>query len=306
MERLYLVTGGPGFIGSHIVEELIRRGKRVRVIDNLSTGKRENLHHIAEKIDFIEADLRDLDVAVKGVRGADFVLHQAAVPSVPRSIEDPKGVTEHNVIGTLHILMAARDANVKRVVYASSSSVYGDSPLLPKEEDFFPSPLSPYAASKLAGEYYCKVFYQVYGLETVCLRYFNVFGPKQDPLSPYAAVIPKFIRMALEKKQLAIYGDGEQTRDFSFVSNVVNANMLACEVEGVAGETINVGCGEKISLNQLVEELRKIIDPNLKVKYSPPRPGDVKHSLASIKKARELLGYKPSVSFTEGLRKTVA
>ncbi len=305
MGRLYLVTGGAGFIGSHIVEELVRRGERVRVVDNLSTGKRENLQHLMGEIEFMEGDLRDLDTAMKSVEGADFVLHQAAVPSVPRSIKDPKGVTEHNVNGTLHLLIAARNGDVKRVVYASSSSVYGDSPLLPKVEDFLPSPLSPYAASKLAGEYYCQVFYQVYSLETICLRYFNVFGPRQDPLSPYAAVISKFINLAFGKEPLVVYGDGEQTRDFSFVANVVQANLLACEAEGVAGETLNVGCGDRISLNQLVEELKKIIDPGLNVEYAAPRPGDVKHSLASIEKARELLGYEPGVPFAEGLRRTV-
>lgn len=259
-----------------------------------------------EKIEFMEGDLRDLDVAEKAVQGVDFVLHQAAIPSVPRSIEDPKGITEHNVNGTLHLLLAAHNANVRRVVYASSSSVYGNSPLLPKVEDFPPSPLSPYAASKIAGEYYCRAFYHVYGLETVCLRYFNVFGPRQDPHSPYAAVIPKFITQALSRKPLVVYGDGEQTRDFSFVANVVQANLLACEAEGAAGETINVGCGQKISINQLVEELRKIIDADLVVEYSSPRPADVRHSLASIERARKLLGYEPAVSFSDGLRKTVA
>ncbi|MBW2039665.1 MAG: SDR family oxidoreductase [Deltaproteobacteria bacterium] len=306
MKRLYLVTGGAGFIGSHIVEELVRRGERVRTIDNLSTGKRENLQHVMEEIEFMEGDLRDLNAAVKAVEGADFVMHQAAVPSVPRSIKDPKGITEHNVNGTLHLLIAARNADVKRVIYASSSSVYGNSPLLPKVEDFLPSPLSPYAASKLAGEYYCQVFYQVYGLETICLRYFNCFGSRQDPLSPYAAVIPKFITLALEKRPLVVYGDGEQTRDFSFVDNIVQANLLACEAEGVAGETINVGCGERISINQLVEELKKIIDPDLNIEYTSPRPGDVEHSLASIEKAREFLGYEPGVPFSEGLRRSVA
>lgn len=305
MKRLYLVTGGAGFIGSHIVEELVKRGERVRVIDNLSTGKRENIQHLMNAIDFMEGDLRDLSAAMKAVEGVDFILHQAAIPSVPRSIEDPKGITEHNVNGTLHLLIAARSSDVKRVVYASSSSVYGDSPILPKAEDFLPSPLSPYAASKLAGEYYCQVFHQVYGLETICLRYFNVFGPRQDPLSLYAAVIPKFVSLALEKRPLVVYGDGEQTRDFSFVANIVQANLLACEAKGVAGETMNVGCGDRISINQLAEELKKIIDPNLIVECTSPRPGDVEHSQASIEKARKFLGYEPAISFAEGLRQTV-
>ena len=245
MQALYLVTGGAGFIGSHIVEELVKRGERVRVVDNLSTGKRENLQHLMDEIEFVEGDLRDLNAATRVMEGVHVVLHQAAIPSVPRSIKDPKGCTENNLNGTLHLLMAARDAGVKRVVFASSSSVYGDSPSLPKVEDFLPAPLSPYAASKLAGEYYCRVFHQVYGLETVCLRYFNVFGPRQDPLSLYAAVIPTFITLALAKKPLVVYGDGEQSRDFSFVANVVQANLLACEATGVAGEQINVGRGKQ-------------------------------------------------------------
>ncbi|MBN1255109.1 MAG: SDR family oxidoreductase [Deltaproteobacteria bacterium] len=304
MHTLYLITGGAGFIGSHIVEELVSRGAGVRVIDNLSTGARENLLSAMDKIEFIEGDLRDPEVTARVMEGVDFVLHQAAIPSVPRSIKDPTGSTENNLNATLNLLMAARDAGVKRVVYASSSSVYGDSPTLPKEEDFIPAPLSPYAASKLAGEYYCQVFHHVYGLETVCLRYFNVFGPRQDPLSEYAAVIPKFITLALGKKPLTIFGDGEQSRDFSFVANVVQANLLACEAEGVAGETFNVGCGDRISLNQLVKELQTIVDADLKVEYTEPRPGDVKHSLASIKKAQKLMGYDPTVPLGEGLHRT--
>jgi nucleoside-diphosphate-sugar epimerase len=305
MHALYLITGGAGFIGSHIVEELVTRGERVRVVDNLSTGTRENLLSVMGEIDFIEGDLRDLEVTARAMEGVDFVMHQAAIPSVPRSIKDPKGSTENNLNATLNLLMAARNAGVKRVVYASSSSVYGDSPTLPKKEDFLPAPLSPYAASKLAGEYYCQVFHHVYGLGTVCLRYFNVFGPRQDPLSPYAAVIPKFITCALAKKPLIIFGDGEQSRDFSFVANVVRANLLACEAEGVAGETFNVGCGVQISLNHLVKELQTIFDADLHVEYTEPRPGDVKYSLASIKKAQKLMGYDSIVPFGEGLHRTV-
>jgi nucleoside-diphosphate-sugar epimerase len=305
MQTVYLVTGGAGFIGSHIAEELVKRGEWVRVIDNLSTGKRENLQHLMSKIEFIEGDLRDQEATARAVDGVDFVMHQAAIPSVPRSIQDPKGSTENNLNGTLHLLLAARDAGVKRVVYASSSSVYGDSPTLPKSEDFPPAPLSPYAASKLAGEYYCQVFSQVYGLETVCLRYFNVFGPRQDPLSLYAAVIPAFIASALTKKPLVVYGDGEQTRDFSFVANVVQANLLACEADGVVGETLNVGGGTQTSLNQLVKELRAIVTTDLHVEYAEPRPGDVKHSLASVEKAKRLMGYDSVIPFGEGLRRTV-
>jgi nucleoside-diphosphate-sugar epimerase len=305
MELLYLVTGGAGFIGSHIAEELVKRGERVRVIDNLSTGKPENLHHLMREIEFIEGDLLDQETTIQAMEGIDFVLHQAAIPSVPRSIQDPKGSTENNLNGTLHLLLAARDAGVKRLVYASSSSVYGDSPTLPKKEDFPPAPLSPYAASKLAGEYYCQVFSQVYGLETVSLRYFNVFGPRQDPLSLYAAVIPAFIAAALAKRPLVVYGDGEQTRDFSFVANVVQANLLACEVEGIAGETFNVGGGDQTSLNQLVKELQMIVNTDLKIEYADPRPGDVKHSLASVEKAQKFMGYESAIQFGEGLRRTV-
>jgi nucleoside-diphosphate-sugar epimerase len=305
MQTVYLVTGGAGFIGSHIVEALVTRGKRVRVIDNLSTGKRENLQHLMNEIEFIEGDLRDQEVSARAVGGVDFIMHQAAIPSVPRSIKDPKDTTENNLNGTLHLLLAARDAGVKRVVYASSSSVYGDSPTLPKSEDFPPAPLSPYAAAKLAGEYYCRVFSQVYGLETVSLRYFNIFGPRQDPLSLYAAVIPIFISAALTKKPLVVYGDGEQTRDFSFVANVVQANLLACEAEGIAGETLNVGGGAQTSLNQLIKELQAIVNTDLHVEYADPRPGDVKHSLASVEKMKKLMGYECAVPFGEGLRRTV-
>lgn len=305
MQTVYLVTGGAGFIGSHIVEALVTKGKRVRVIDNLSTGKRENLQHLMNEIEFIEGDLRDQEASARAVEGVDFVMHQAAIPSVPRSIKEPKNTTENNLNATLHLLLAARDAGVKRVVYASSSSVYGDSPALPKSEDFSPAPLSPYAASKLAGEYYCRVFSQVYGLETVSLRYFNVFGPRQDPLSLYAAVIPIFISAALTKKPLVVYGDGEQTRDFSFVANVVQANLLACEAEDIAGETLNIGGGTQTSLNQLIKELQAIVNTDLDVEYADPRPGDVKHSLASVEKAKKLMGYGCAVPFGEGLRRTV-
>jgi nucleoside-diphosphate-sugar epimerase len=305
MRALYLVTGGAGFIGSHIAEELVKREERVRVLDNLSTGKHENLQHLMSAIEFIEGDLLNQEMTARAVEGVDFVLHQAAIPSVPRSIEDPKSTTENNLTSTLHLLLAARDAGVKRVIYASSSSVYGDSPTLPKREDFTPAPLSPYAASKLAGEYYCQVFSRVYGLETVSLRYFNVFGPRQDPLSLYAAVIPRFITAALAKKPLVVYGDGEQSRDFSFVANVVQANLLACEAEGIAGETLNVAGGRQTSLNQLIRELQTIVTADLHVEYDDPRPGDVKHSVASVEKAARLMGYESVVPFEEGLRRTV-
>ena len=305
MQLLYLVTGGAGFIGSHIVEALVTKGEQVRVIDNLSTGRRENLQHLQDDIEFMEGDLRDQETVGRSVTGVDVVIHQAALPSVPQSIKDPQGSTENNLTATLHLLMAARDAGVKRVVYASSCAVYGDSPILPKQEDFLPAPLSPYAVSKLAGEYYCRVFHQLYGLETVCLRYFNIFGPRQDPLSEYAAVIPKFITLALDKKPLMVYGDGEQSRDFLFVANVVEANLLACETEGAAGEQFNVGCGARISLNRLIKELKTIVDDDLEVEYTVPRPGDIKHSQASIEKVSIRMGYEANVSFEEGLRRTV-
>jgi nucleoside-diphosphate-sugar epimerase len=306
MSALYLVTGGAGFIGSHIVEGLIKKGERVRVIDNLSTGKRENLELLMDKIEFIEGDLRDPQAAAQAAQGADFILHQAAVPSVPRSIEDPLGSTENNLNGTLHLLMAACDAGVQRVVYASSCAVYGDSPILPKKEDQLPAPLSPYAVSKLAGEYYCQVFHELYGLETVSLRYFNVFGPRQDPLSPYAAVIPKFITLALAKEPLVVYGDGEQSRDFSFVADVVEANFLACRAKDIAGEELNVGSGKQTSLNQLVQALQAIIGADLKVEYTKPLPGDVRHSLANIEKAQRLIGFAPKISFGDALHRTAA
>lgn len=305
MQPLYLVTGGAGFIGSHIVEALVTKGEHVRVVDNLSTGKRKNLEHLMDEIAFIEGDLRDPTVVAEAVAGVDIVMHEAALPSVPQSITDPPGSTENNLTATLHLLMAARDAGVKRVVYASSCAVYGDSPALPQQEDFLPAPLSPYAASKLAGEYYCQVFHQIYGLETVCLRYFNVFGPRQDPFAEYAAVIPKFITLALDKKPLVVYGDGEQSRDFLFVANVVEANLLACEAEGAAGEQFNVGCGEHITLNQLIQELKAIFTDDLQVEYTASKPGDVRHSQASIEKAQSLMGYEANIPFGEGLRRTV-
>jgi nucleoside-diphosphate-sugar epimerase len=305
MRELYLVTGGAGFIGSHIVEELIKRGIRVRVIDNLSTGRREKLQHLMNEIEFVEGDIRDIPVVNRVMKGVHVVLHQAAIASVPQSIQDPKETTESNLNGTLHLLMAARDVGVRRVVYASSCAVYGDVPILPKVEDALPAPLSPYAAAKLAGEYYCRVFYQVYGLKTVCLRYFNVFGPRQDPHSLYAAVIPKFITLAVANKSLIVYGDGKQSRDFSFIEDVVQANLLACETDEAVGEIFNIGSGKKTSINQLVEELRKIFKADLRMAYGEPSPGDVKHSVASIEKAKRLLGYEPAVAFRDGLRRTM-
>jgi UDP-glucose 4-epimerase len=304
---LYLVTGGAGFIGSNIVTELVERGARVRVLDNFSTGRRENLASFLETIDLIEGSLEDLPAVCRAVEGVDYVLHQAALPSVARSIDDPAATHAVNATGTLHLLIAARDAGVKRVVYASSSSIYGDSPTLPKQEDMVPRPKSPYAVSKLAGEQYCRSFAHVYGLETVCLRYFNVFGPRQDPTSQYSAVIPLFITAILQGKIPTIYGDGGQSRDFSYVSNVVQANLLAAAAPGDAvGRTFNVAYGERYTLLDLIAALNDILGTDVEPIHAAPRPGDVRHSLADVSAAREALGYVPEVDFYEGLRRTVA
>jgi len=305
MSELYLVTGGAGFIGSHLVEELVKQGQRVRVIDNLSTGKKENIKPFLGEIEFIEGDIRDLELVRKAMDGVEYVLHQAAVPSVPRSVKDPLTSNSVNVEGTLNILVAARDADVKRVVYASSSSVYGDTPVLPKHEDMKQAPRSPYAVSKLGGELYCQAFYHVYGLEAVALRYFNVFGPRQDPKSQYAAVVPKFITALLHGEPPTIFGDGEQSRDFTYIENVVSANLLAAKAPGAAGEVFNIACGERITINQLAGILRQLIRANIEPEHTPPRPGDVRDSLADISKARELLGYEGKVDVHEGLERTV-
>jgi len=302
----YLVTGGAGFIGSHIVEELIRRGERVRVLDNFSTGRRENLAPLLEHVDLIEGDLCDLATVRRAVEGVDCVLHQAALASVQRSVDDPLAAHTANATGTLHLLMAARDAGVKRVVYASSSSVYGDSPVLPKQEDHVPRPKSPYAVSKLAGEYYCQTFAGLYELETVSLRYFNVFGPRQDPTSQYAAVIPLFITAMLRGAAPTVYGDGGQSRDFTYVSNVVRANLLAATAPGVAGRVFNVACGQRCTLLDLIAALDEALGTHVAPVYAAPRPGDVRHSLADVTAAQEALGYRTEVDLREGLRRTVA
>lgn len=301
----YLITGGAGFIGSNIVEELVRQGERVRVLDNFSTGKRENIAPFLEDIELIEGDLRHLDTVRQAVQGVDYVLHQGALPSVQKSIDYPLDTNEANVRGTLNLLVAARDVGVKRVVYASSSSVYGDTPTLPKTEEMRPAPLSPYAVSKLAGEHYCQVFYQVYGLETVALRYFNVFGPRQDPTSQYAAVIPKFITAMLRGEQPTIYGDGEQSRDFTYVSNVVQANLLAATAPDVGGQVFNIACGQRYSLLELVATINRILGTDIAPVHTAPRVGDIKHSLADIAKARERLGYQLEINFEEGLRRVI-
>jgi len=301
----YLVTGGAGFIGSHIVEALVARGESVVVLDNLSTGNPENLSACQDAIEFIEGDLRDRETVRQSCESVDYVLHQGALPSVPRSIEDPIGSNEANVTGTLNVLVAAREAGVRRVVYAGSSSAYGDTPTLPKREDMATRPRSPYAVSKLAGELYCQVFHAAYGLETVVLRYFNVFGPRQDPNSPYSAVIPRFITALRDGRAPVVYGDGEQSRDFTYVANAVEANLLACEAPDAPGRVMNVACGEQTSLNTLLHNLGHIMGREVAPAYEPPRPGDVKHSLADISLARELLGYSVAVPIAEGLRETV-
>jgi len=302
----YLVTGGAGFIGSNIVEELVRRGERVRILDNFSTGKRESIALFLEGVELIEGDLRHLDTVRRATEGVDYILHQGAIPSVPRSIDNPLDTDESNVRGTLNLLVAAGDAGVKRVVYASSSAIYGDTPTLPKAEEMKPAPLSPYAVSKLAGEYYCQVFYQVYGLETVALRYFNVFGPRQDPTSQYAAVIPKFVTAMLRSEQPTIYGDGEQSRDFSYVTNVVQANLLAATAPGVGGQVFNIACGRRYNLLELVDTINRILGTDITPVHTAPRVGDVRHSLADIARAREMLGYQGEVEFEEGLRRLSA
>ncbi len=302
----YLVTGGAGFIGSNIVKRLVEEGKDVRVLDNLSTGKAKNLEPFTDKIEFIEGDFTDLEVARKAVNGVDFVMHQGAIPSVPRSIDDPIKTNNANILGTLNMLMASREAGVKRFIYAASSSAYGDSLVMPKIETMASAPKSPYAIQKLVGEMYCQNFYKLFGLQTVCLRYFNVFGPNQDPESVYSAVIPLFIKKMLKGESPVIFGDGTTSRDFTYVDNNVDANLRACESGGdSAGEVINIACGYEISLNDLVEKINKELSTNIKPIYKEERAGDVKHSLADITKAEKLLGYKPLVSFDEGLRKTI-
>lgn len=301
----YLVTGGAGFIGSNIVEELVARGEDVVVLDDLSTGKRENIEPWLDRIKFVRGDIRKREDVQEAIAGVDYVLHQAALASVPRSIENPELVNEVNVAGTITLLEEARRAGVKRFIYAASSSAYGDTETLPKTEEMPVSPLSPYAVSKLTGEYYCSVYYTVYGLPTISLRYFNVFGPRQDPNSQYAAVIPIFISSLLKGERPTIFGDGEQSRDFTFVTNVVNANILASRCEEAAGQVLNVACGERYTLNELFAILRQMINEDIDPIYSDPRPGDVKHSQADISRAKEVLRYEPGVSFEEGLEKTV-
>lgn len=304
MEK-FLVTGGAGFIGSNICKKLVSQGCFVRVVDNLLTGRKSNLASILDKIDFLQADMGDEDVARRAMKDIDVVLHQGALPSVPRSVDDPAATHKHCIDATFTLLLAARDAKVKRFVYASSSSAYGDTPTLPKVETMLPSPLSPYAVAKLAGEYYCSVFYGVFGLETISLRYFNVFGPHQDPTSQYAAAIPAFVTAILKDKPPTIYGDGEQSRDFTYVDNVVEANLLAARARKTKGEVINIACGEAITVNEIIDMINEILGKNVKPIYAASRPGDVKHSLADITLAKKLIGFVPKTSFRQGLERAI-
>jgi UDP-glucose 4-epimerase len=317
--KAVVVTGGAGFIGSHLTEELLKRRCKVIVLDDLSTGKLENIRLFIKKegarstqdkpgeksrnsVEFVHGSLTDLPLVKNVLQGIDYVFHQAAIPSVPRSIENPQATHEVNITGTLNVLLAAKDNGVKKVIYASSSAVYGDTPTLPKTEDMSPNPQSPYAVTKLAGEYYCRVFHQVYGLPTVCLRYFNVYGPRQDPSSQYAAVIPAFIQKVLDSRQPIIFGDGKQTRDFTFVKDVVDANILAAETD--AAGVYNIGRGERVSINRLAELVIKLVGNKVAPVHREPRLGDVRHSLADISRARQF-GYNPKCSLEEGIRETI-
>ncbi len=304
MKERYLVTGGAGFIGSNLAEALLQKGQKVRILDNFSTGKWENLREFKDRLEIINGDIRYLNTVMEAMKDVDYVLHQAALPSVPRSIETPLESNDVNINGTLHILYAAKESGVKRVVYAASSSAYGDTPTLPKVETMKPDPLSPYAVNKLAAEQYCKVFYGVYGLETVALRYFNIFGRRQDPTSYYSAVIPKFIKMFLNEQAPVINGDGTISRDFTYIDNVINANLLACKAPKAPGHVFNIACGERINLNELAAELQKLTGAKVSAKHGPPRLGDIQHSLADISLAKDLLGYKPKIYAKEGLQKT--
>lgn len=300
-----LVTGGCGFIGSHLVDALLDEGHEVMIVDNLATGKLENIEHVLNEVDFHEEDMRDLDMLRKLMESVDYVYHEASLGSVPRSVADPLTTNNVNVTGTLNVLIAAREAGVKRVIFASSSSVYGDTPALPKIETMRPMPMSPYAVSKLSGETYMQAFYHSYGLETVSLRYFNVFGPRQDPNSQYAAVIPLFVSALLKGETPVIYGDGVQSRDFTHVQNVVHANLLAMKTEATHGEAVNIACGEATTINELLASLCKQYGTKTQPIYDKSRPGDVKHSLADFSAANKLLGYSPVVTFSEGIRLTL-
>jgi nucleoside-diphosphate-sugar epimerase len=300
-----LVTGGGGFIGSHLASHLAELGHDIRILDNFASGQRSNMLALPDDVELIEGDIQSYERAHNAVTGCEIVFHQAALPSVPRSVQDPLTSNATNITGTLNVLLAARDAGVRRVIFASSSSIYGSSPEMPKREDVLPLPISPYAAAKMACEGYCRSFAEVYGLETVALRYFNVFGPRQDPRSEYAAAVPKFINELMAGERPTVFGDGEQSRDFAYVQNIIEANVLAMDAQGVAGQVFNVACGEAVTLNQLLDELRDLLDTDTEAEYVAPRPGDVRHSLADISRARAALGYEPSVHLREGLRRTI-
>ena len=303
---MYLVTGGAGFIGSNHAEALVRAGERVRIFDDFSSGKRENLKSFAADVEVIEGDLRNMDAVRRAVDGVTGIYHQAALRSVPRSVDNPLATNDVNITGTLQLLMAARDAGVKRVVAASSSSVYGANEALPKREDQELLPVSPYAASKLAGEHYCRIFTRLYNLETVSLRYFNVFGARQDPDSQYAAVVPLFIQSGLDGVPLTVHGDGMQSRDFTYIDNVVQANLRAMEAPAAAGEAFNIACGSRYTLMDIVHAIERELGHPLTCRHTPPRAGDVRHTLADIGKAERVLGFKPTVDFDEGMARTVA
>ena len=302
---LYLVTGGAGFIGSHLAEGLVSRGHQVRVLDNFSTGKKENLESFRAEVELIEGDVRDCDTCRAACRKVDYVLHQAALPSVPRSVEDPFLSNEVNITGTLNILLAGRDEGVQRLVFASSSSVYGDDPSLPQREGKEGHPLSPYAVTKRVGEEYCRLFSRIYGFSTVCLRYFNVFGPRQDPFSQYAAVVPNFITKILQGEPPTIYGDGEQSRDFTYIADVVEANLLAAEAGDVSGEVFNIACGHRTSVNDLAAQINEILGASVEPSHADPRPGDIRHSFADISRAKKKLRFSPKFSFRQGLEQTI-
>ena len=305
MVEKFLVTGGAGFIGSNICKKLVSQGCFVRVLDNLLTGKKSNLASVMDKIEFIEADMGDKLLAGSAMKDIDVVLHQGALPSVPKSIDDPAATHKHCVDATLTLLLAARDAGIKRFVYASSSSAYGDTPTLPKVETMATNPLSPYAVAKLVGEYYCSVFYKAFGLETISLRYFNVFGPFQDPTSQYAAVIPAFVTAILKDQPPTIYGDGEQSRDFTYIDNAVEANLLAARANKTEGQVINLACGEVVTVNEIIDMINEMVGKNVKPIYTDARVGDVKHSQADITLAKQVIGFEPTVKFKDGLKLTI-
>ena len=300
-----LVTGGAGFIGSHITTKLVELGHTVRVLDDLSTGRRENLSHVESEVDLLEADMCDPDVCRRACDGVDFVFHEAAIPSVPKSVDEPDASHNANINGTYNLLRAAVDQKVRRFIYAGSSSAYGDTEESPKHEGIKPGPLSPYAVQKLTGEHYLSAFCECFGLETITLRYFNVFGSRQDPRSTYAAAIPAFVTSILRGESPVVYGDGEQTRDFTYIDNVVHGNMLAMEAKQTHGESVNVACGDQISVNQVIEVIKQLLGADVKTKYLPPRAGDVMHSCANVTLARKILGFEPVVSFDDGLNRTI-